>query len=149
MELSPEFIAHLVEVANGNDDLMTPVKDIVDENEVVFAVWEDTSQPHDVGVLLLKGHQRLVIISGAPPHIVVNRPRDLRLQMSSAASGGEAPLTLKEPAASLSHAARARGSACIRRDPSISGSHRFFAREALPPKPHSYSADGRSLGRGP
>jgi hypothetical protein len=45
--------------------------------------------------------------------------------------------------ASLGHAARARSSACRHRDPSISGSHRCIAREASPPKPHSWSRPHR------
>jgi hypothetical protein len=62
-EIPAELIKQLVDMANANDALMdgtmAPVKKIINENEVVFAVWQDWSQPHSVDLLLVKGQQRL------------------------------------------------------------------------------------------
>jgi hypothetical protein len=63
MELPPELIKQLVDIANKNNDLMDgttePVKRIISQYEFVVAVWQDRSEPHGVGLHLVKGHQML------------------------------------------------------------------------------------------
>ena len=53
----------LVDMANANeatmDGTMRPVLELVTANEVVFGVWQDDTQPNGVGVLLVKGANRL------------------------------------------------------------------------------------------
>jgi hypothetical protein len=55
--------SQLVEMANANDALMdgtmAPVLQLVAENEVVFAVWQDEAEPNGVGVMIVKGANKL------------------------------------------------------------------------------------------
>jgi hypothetical protein len=41
------------------DGTMTPVHQIIAENEVVFAAWQDARVPDGVGMLLIKGANRI------------------------------------------------------------------------------------------
>ena len=56
----------LVDMANANeavmDGTMTPVLEILHENEVVFAIWQDPTAKDGSGVdmLLVKGHRRML-----------------------------------------------------------------------------------------
>ncbi len=49
----------LVDMANGNqermDGTMTPIWRIIDENELVFAIWQDEMEPDGVGMVIVKG----------------------------------------------------------------------------------------------
>ena len=41
------------------DGTMKPVMKIVTENDVVFCVWQDTDEPYGVGILTVKGANRM------------------------------------------------------------------------------------------
>jgi hypothetical protein len=62
----------IVDLANESRALMDgtiePVKRIIEENEVVFGVWQDDDEPDGVGILLIKGQRRLGALaeSGKP-----------------------------------------------------------------------------------
>src|SRR5215213_5683729 len=55
--------AQLVDLANANENrmggTMTPVLQLIAENEVVVAVWQVAREPDGVGMLLIKGANRL------------------------------------------------------------------------------------------
>jgi hypothetical protein len=61
--LPPGFIEGLVDLANATAERMDgttgPVIEIITENDVVFGVWQDPSERHGVGLLLVKGANRL------------------------------------------------------------------------------------------
>jgi hypothetical protein len=58
------FLKTLVEIANKNAELNDgttgPIKRIVADNDVVFAIWQDHSAPYGVNMLPIKGTQRLL-----------------------------------------------------------------------------------------
>jgi hypothetical protein len=58
-----DFVRGLVDLANRNnagmDGTMAPVLQLVAEHDLVFAVWQDSAAPHGVGVLIVKGANRL------------------------------------------------------------------------------------------
>ena len=58
-----ELKRSLVELANANearmDGTMGPVLELIAANDVVFGVWQDPSEPHGVGVLVVKGANRM------------------------------------------------------------------------------------------
>ena len=58
-----DFVRKLVDLANCNEALMDgtmePVKRIIAEGDVVFAVWQDPEAEHGVGCLGLKGKKLL------------------------------------------------------------------------------------------
>ncbi len=53
----------IVASANANRAKLTtsiePVRQILDASDVVFGVWNDAVEPDGVGMLLIKGHQKL------------------------------------------------------------------------------------------
>jgi hypothetical protein len=57
----------IIEAANANEKLMDgttePVTRILEENDVVFAVWQDPAAENGVSTLLLKGVHRLSAIA--------------------------------------------------------------------------------------
>ncbi|MBR0749106.1 hypothetical protein JQ582_34765 [Bradyrhizobium japonicum] len=63
-ELSP---AMLVAMANANRTLLdgttAPVRQIIESNDVVVAVWQDFDQPLGMGTLIIKGAAMLRNIS--------------------------------------------------------------------------------------
>jgi len=56
-------VRRLVDLANRNEETMDgttePVRRIVAEGDVVFAVWQDRAQEYGVGYLIVKGAKRL------------------------------------------------------------------------------------------
>ena len=59
----------LLQRAMSNETLMDGttalVKDIIDDAELVFAVWRDVDQPDGIGVIVLKGAQLLRTITAS------------------------------------------------------------------------------------
>jgi hypothetical protein len=57
------FVRILVDLANRNepimDGAMEPVRRIVAEDDVVFAVWQDPNEQYGVGSLVVKGEKLL------------------------------------------------------------------------------------------
>ena len=57
------LVRKLVDLANRNeksmDGTLEPVRRIVAEGDVVFAVWQDPQEEHGVGTLIVKGAKRL------------------------------------------------------------------------------------------
>ncbi len=53
----------LVDMANANDAMMdgtiTPVLELIAMNDVVFGVWQDSTAPDGVGMLIIKGANRM------------------------------------------------------------------------------------------
>ena len=44
------------------------IKEIVAENDIVWGIWRDPTQPGGAGLLVIKGHGKLVLIpEGASP----------------------------------------------------------------------------------
>jgi hypothetical protein len=70
------FVRKLVDLANGNDEemdgTMEPVRRIVVEADVVFAVWPDAEEESGVGCLLVKGAKLLKkrLASQTTPQVV-------------------------------------------------------------------------------
>ncbi len=58
-DLHAGFVRLLVELANKNNERMAgsmrEVRQIVQSNDIVFAVWQNAAEPFGVGVLLIKG----------------------------------------------------------------------------------------------
>ena len=58
-----ELKRSLVELANANearmDGTMGPVLGLIAANDVVFGVWQDPAESHGVGVLVVKGANRM------------------------------------------------------------------------------------------
>ena len=54
----------MVDLANANDakmdGTMEPVERIIADNDVVFALWQDETEPHCAGMLLVKGQKLLL-----------------------------------------------------------------------------------------
>jgi hypothetical protein len=54
----------IVNLANDNeavmDGTMKPVLNILADNEIVFAVWQDMAAPDGVGILIVKGQKLLM-----------------------------------------------------------------------------------------
>jgi hypothetical protein len=50
----------------SGEDAFQTIKDIVENADVVFALWQDESEPNGVGVLMIKGDPNLleIIASG-------------------------------------------------------------------------------------
>lgn len=52
-------LSTFVTMANANravmDGTMKPVRQIIDDNDVVLAVWQDVDQPSGIGTLIIKG----------------------------------------------------------------------------------------------
>jgi hypothetical protein len=93
-----ELLKQIVDIANANDvqmdGTMAPVKRIISENEVVFAVWQDETQPHGVGVHPVKGGQKLREIladgpSGATHRVSAIKCVDLNQALALEQSLGE------------------------------------------------------------
>jgi hypothetical protein len=65
--LPEAFVRRLVEMANANDagmdGTMRPVQELVAAHELVFGVWQDAVEPNGVGLLIVKGANRLRDIS--------------------------------------------------------------------------------------
>ena len=63
--INPEDIARVVKKANANATLMDgsdhTVMKIIAENDVVWGVWQDTTQRDGVGLHLIKGRYALKI----------------------------------------------------------------------------------------
>jgi hypothetical protein len=61
--LPPYFIQLLVDMANANnarmDGTMRLVLELIAENDVVFGVWPESSEPGGAGLLVVKGANRL------------------------------------------------------------------------------------------
>jgi hypothetical protein len=59
--------AEIVRIANANERLMDgttgPVRLILQNNDLVFAVWQDAAVPGGVSTLILKGQRRLKAIA--------------------------------------------------------------------------------------
>jgi hypothetical protein len=57
------FVRRLVDLANRNEETMDgtmgPVRRIVAEGDVVFAVWQDPEEEYGVGSLVVKGAKLL------------------------------------------------------------------------------------------
>ena len=76
--LPAEFIRGLVDMANANnarmDGTIRPVLELIAENDVVFGVWPDASEPGGVGLLVVKGANRLRRgLPGAPLALTARR----------------------------------------------------------------------------
>ena len=58
-----DFVRRLVDLANRNEETMDgtlePVRRILAEGDVVFAVWQDRAQEYGVGYLVVKGAKLL------------------------------------------------------------------------------------------
>jgi hypothetical protein len=56
-----ELIKHVVKLANAfldkADGSFEQVQDVLDKNEIVFAVWNDAKSPEGVGYTIVKGQQ--------------------------------------------------------------------------------------------
>lgn len=76
--LPADFVHSLIEMANQNNEEMTgsmdEVRQIISDNELVFAVWQDASKPYGVGLLIVKGNDlfRNCIASGTPIEVRVS-----------------------------------------------------------------------------
>ena len=61
--LPAEFVGRLVEMANENDAIMDgtmrPVMEMIAANDVVWGVWQDSTEPEGVALLIIKGANRL------------------------------------------------------------------------------------------
>ena len=57
--LPASITRRLVEMANANGATMRPVMELIDANDVVVGVWRDSTQPDGVGLLVVKGTNRL------------------------------------------------------------------------------------------
>ena len=60
----------IVALANEVGETLTggrfePVKELIDTNDVAFAVWQDAQEPDGVGMLIVKGERRLLTITTA------------------------------------------------------------------------------------
>ena len=62
-DLPAEFVGQLVEMANANDAIMDgtmrPVMEMIAANDVVWGVWQDATEPGGVGLLIVKGANRM------------------------------------------------------------------------------------------
>lgn len=61
--LARELKLRMVELANANNDQMSgsmeDIWQIIDQKEVVFALWQDAKEPDGVGMLIVKGATRV------------------------------------------------------------------------------------------
>jgi hypothetical protein len=53
------IVAKANEVRPQLDDTMEPIKRLIDNHDLVFAVWQDRSQPDGVGTQIIKGRKTL------------------------------------------------------------------------------------------
>ena len=87
--LPAELIRTLVAMANANDastdGSMRPVMELLDANDVVFGVWQDSTAP-DVWTHLIKGANRLreIISNGASVKCRVTAITCLELEQAEA-----------------------------------------------------------------
>jgi hypothetical protein len=62
-DMFDEMKRKIVESANANRTILTDdfeqVREMINTNDVVFGVWQDVAEPDGVGMLLVKGEQRL------------------------------------------------------------------------------------------
>jgi len=68
--LPAAIVRRLVDMANANDEHMdgttAPVLEIVAASDLVFGVWQDPAEPYGVGLLIIKGTNRLrEIVAGS------------------------------------------------------------------------------------
>jgi hypothetical protein len=66
-EFRPKLIAHLIAVADGNDQFFMdgtdgPIRDMLNSFDLMFAIWRDASEADGIGVLLLEGRRRVAAI---------------------------------------------------------------------------------------
>ena len=59
-EFRPKLIAHLIAMADANDDFIMdgtegPIRDVLSRFEQIFAIWRDASQPDDIDVAVVEG----------------------------------------------------------------------------------------------
>jgi hypothetical protein len=66
----------LVEMASNNvallDGTVGQVRQVIDAHEIVFGVWRDVNEPYGVGVLVIKGGQRLLKASACGESITAS-----------------------------------------------------------------------------
>ena len=68
-EYRADFVRRLVDLANRNEEAMDgtaePVRSIVAEGDLVFAVWQDPEEEYGVGGLAIKGAKLLKEIAAS------------------------------------------------------------------------------------
>lgn len=58
-----KIVAMANEFRHRMDGTTEPIKEAMAENDIVFGVWQDATEPDGVGIHVIKGHRRVVEIA--------------------------------------------------------------------------------------